>query len=455
MKEFSFRTRNAEFKASDDRIFDVLVIGGGIIGAGICNALSQSGISTILVDMGDFASGTSSGSSKLIHGGLRYLAQGRIGLTRKLLKERNYLAKHTSLVKKSNFDILIGKGLFGKREIRFGLFLYRLLGGGKASGFIRNTGKYPKSVDGYYTYVDCITDDARLTVRNIVEAHENGAVCLNYVKYVSSEETDNIHTSILRDQISGEQISVASRYIVNAAGPWVGSVSSGMQEVDKRIRLSKGIHLILPSSALDQENAVVFKSQVDQRQMFLIPRDKVLILGTTDDFVDTPDNFDIKHRERLYILESSSFLSDRITVNNIIGEYAGIRTLFGEGDDPGKLSRDFSISVSGTTAAVVGGKVTDYRRVAHKVASIVSSSLSTGTVSHAAPEISDGIVSNSERISAAIMHECAVTEEDIIRRRTGTFYFDPEGIEPLRIELSDYLQSNGIDIDPQGFFRKQ
>lgn len=133
MIEFSAKTRIDDIEKSKGKDFDVLIVGGGIIGAGIAHALSQSGISVLLVEKGDFASGTSSGSSKLMHGGLRYLAQGRIRLTRNLLKERNYLLKTTDVVKLIDFDILIGPDLFSRFEIKLGLFLYRLLGGGKAS----------------------------------------------------------------------------------------------------------------------------------------------------------------------------------------------------------------------------------------------------------------------------------------------------------------------------------
>ncbi|EQD30615.1 glycerol-3-phosphate dehydrogenase, partial [mine drainage metagenome] len=138
-------------------------------------------------------------SSKLIHGGLRYLAQGRIGLTRSLLNERNYLVKHTRAVKEEAFDILVGRNQFGKLSIRLGLILYGLLGGGKPSRFKKNDGLYPDEVDGYFTYADCVTDDSYLTILNVVSAHQNGAICLNYVSCLGMEKKEKGITAKLQD----------------------------------------------------------------------------------------------------------------------------------------------------------------------------------------------------------------------------------------------------------------
>jgi glycerol-3-phosphate dehydrogenase len=423
MIEFSAKTREKELQSSSGQAFDVLVIGGGIIGAGVANTLSQAGISVILVEMGDFASGTSSGSSKLIHGGLRYLAQGRFRLTRNLLKERNYLMRKTDLVKPINFDILIGPGMFGRFEIRIGLMLYRILGGGKHSAYTKNNGIFPDSVKGYYTYKDCITDDALLTVSNIVSAHMNGAVCLNYVKYTGSSVINDENVAKLKDMVSGNYITIRYRVLVNCAGAWIDDVL-GHEKIGN-FRLSKGIHLIYPREVYRRESAAVVKSKVDGRQMFIIPRGKVVIVGTTDDFVDSPDNWNITESERDYVIKSLSFISAGISREKIIGEYSGIRTLLGSGNNPGKMSRDFSVLRKNNVFTVIGGKVTDYRRVSRKTAILVSKYLKKKRVSGALPRI-DYKPDLNDRVSSAIKYECAIFPDDVVKRRSSVYYFDPE-----------------------------
>lgn len=423
MIEFTAKTREQELKSSSGKEFDVLVIGGGIIGAGVANTLAQAGISVMLVEKGDFASGTSSGSSKLIHGGLRYLAQGRFMLTRNLLKERNYLMRETDLVKPIDFDILIGPGMFGRLEIMLGLMLYRILGGGKHSRYTKNNGVFPGSVNGYYTYKDCITDDSLLTVTNVVSAHMNGAVCLNYVKYNDTSIKNKENVANLKDMISGHEFTIRYKVLVNCAGPWIDDILG--HEKIANFRLSKGIHLIYPREVFKRESAAVVKSKVDGRQMFVIPRGQVVIVGTTDDFVDTPEDWSIKESERDYVIRSLSFISSGINRDNIIGEYSGIRTLIGKGNNPGKMSRNFSVIRKGNLFTVIGGKVTDYRRVSRKTAINVSRHLKKGKIRNTMPRL-DYRPDLDDRISSAIKYECAIFPEDVVKRRSSVFYFDPE-----------------------------
>ena len=454
MKPFSYFTRSDDVLSSNGASFDVLVVGGGIIGSGVANALSQSGVRVILVDRSDFGSGTSSKSSKLIHGGLRYLAQGRMKLTRNLLKERNYLLQHSEVVRKETFDILVGRGQFGKTSIRAGLMLYRLLGGGRPSRFIENKGEYPVDVKGYFSYTDCVTDDAYLTVMNVVSAHENNAVCLNYVSFQRLEKVEGGIKVQLMDVITGTEFEVQAKMIINCAGAWILKVAPGKGVNPETTRLSKGVHLIYPRAIYPRKNSVAFKSPVDGRQMFVIPRDKVVIVGTTDTFTDSPDDLKVSPEEKDYVKKSCSFVSDSFSKANPMVEYAGIRTLYGTGTSPGKLSRDFKIIEDGISITVIGGKVTDYRRVAYKVTKLVSSKIHIGKVSHDIPRLDYPGLPWHNNIETAINFECAMTSSDIMERRLGTYFFDPERLDETTKEILEFLEKNNVKIE-NGFFHVQ
>ena len=451
MKQFSYFTRSEDVQNSSGASFDVLVVGGGIIGSGVANALSQCGIRVILVDRSDFGSGTSSKSSKLIHGGLRYLAQGRMKLTRNLLKERNYLLEHSKVVRKETFDILVGKGQFGKLSIRAGLILYGLLGGGRPTRYIENKGEYPEDVNGYFSYTDCVTDDAYLTVMNVVSAHENNAVCLNYVSFQGLERVAGGIKAQLRDIITGTEFEIQAKMLINCAGAWIRGLVPGNKVNPQTIRLSKGVHLIYPRSVYPGKNSVAFKSPVDGRQMFLIPRDKVVIVGTTDTFTDSPDDLEVTPEERDYVKKSCSIVSDSFAKADPMVEYAGIRTLYGKGSSPGKLSRDFKIIEDDISITVVGGKVTDYRRVASKVAKLVSSRIHMGKVLRDIPRLDYPGLPWHNNIETAINFECAVTSSDIMERRLGTYFFDPERLEETSKHILEFLEKNNVKID-NGFF---
>jgi|YelNatPaOPRAMG01_1025707.scaffolds.fasta_scaffold00185_24 glycerol-3-phosphate dehydrogenase len=455
MKQFSYSTRSEDILRCRGTTFEVLVIGGGIIGSGVANALSQSGISVILVDRSDFGSGTSSKSSKLIHGGLRYLAQGRLKLTRNLLKERNYLLKHSDVVRKETFDILVGKGQFGKLTIGAGLLLYRLLGGGRPSQFKKNKGEYPEDVDGYFTYTDCVTDDAYLTIMNVVSAHENNAVCLNYVSFIGLEKVAGGIRARLMDVTTGVEFQIQAKMLINCAGAWIREVVPGSKISPETTRLSKGVHLIYPRSVYPGKNSVAFKSPLDGRQMFVIPREKVVIVGTTDTFTDSPDDLEVTSEERSYVMRSCSFVSDSLAKADPIAEYAGIRTLYGKGNKPGKLSRDFKIIEDDISITVIGGKVTDYRRVAYRVAKMVSSKIHTGKVLHEVPRLDYPGLPWHNNIESAINFECSMTISDILERRLGTYYFDPERLEETSNKILEFLQRNNIKMENEFFTGKE
>lgn len=426
--EFSHRTRKKELESIDNTIADVTVIGGGITGSGIANLLAQNNVKVVLLEMNDFASGTSSGSSKLIHGGLRYLAQGHFMLTRHLLKERNYLMRNVDFVSKLDFDILIDRFSWSSRTIRFGLLLYSLLGGKiQLPRMIENTGEYPSDVKGYFRYHDAFAVDSILVIHNVVSAVKHGALCFNYSDFTGiSDENGNYRIHFI-DKISGKEHSFLSKHVINCAGPWVRNVANKLGIKDHGVfRLSRGVHLIFNKEVAGVPRAIAFRSHLDGRQMFVIPAGKVTVIGTTDTFTEDPDDFSVKKEDINYIVESAKRLLPEISADNVLTSYAGIRPLFGKGDTPGEISRDFYIDLSGNVISVYGGKLTDYRNVARKTCRMLAHNSSLKIKTKGLPLVDYRRPETITDYDYYINHECAMTPEDIYRRRTASSLFDPE-----------------------------
>ena len=436
--EFSYRTRTADIGKIKGKPCDVLIVGGGITGAGTANILAANGLDVVLVEKGDFASGTSSGSSKLIHGGLRYLAQGEITEVRSLLKERDYLTANTSIVKPMDFHILVDQYSWKKGTLKFGLFLYNLLSG-KLSipKFVENHGLYPESVQGYFQYNDSYTDDSILVVSNIVTAKMHGAVCLNYVEATSFSMADESNVVTLLDHTTGEKFTIEPSMVINAAGPWAGVLSEKLDlKLEQGLKLSKGIHLVVPAGKIPVKNAIAFRSHIDKRQMFIIPRGEVVHIGTTDTFTSSPDDFAVNTEDVDYIIRSVGHFFPSLSKEDVITAYCGIRPLFGEGSDPGSVSRDFELRLRGRVMSILGGKITNYRAAAREAALRVS--VITGkpvkvkglpVIEYERPDLE-----LAERIEYEIYHECPVYTEDIMRRREAARIYKIDmgkSIEPL------------------------
>ncbi|MHB1440922.1 MAG: glycerol-3-phosphate dehydrogenase/oxidase [Cuniculiplasma sp.] len=420
-KSFGVMERREWIDHSQDAVYDVAIVGGGITGAGIANILSQNGLKIILLEKGDFASGTSSGSSKLIHGGLRYLANLHLREVRTLLKERNYLSKNTDIVKFMNFRILIDPYSWKRETMRLGLITYNILSGNPEFPRIkRNNGEYGSEVRGYFTYRDAWSDDCRLTIYNILSAVNAGARCLNYARVVSIKNEGNTIRIDAEDSVDKRKFSVTARYGINAAGPWskkVYDLSEGKNDIS--LKLSKGVHIVVPAEKAKTRSAIVFRSHLDQRQMFIIPRGEVTIIGTTDKFLNDPDDFSVSEEDVNYIVSSARRIFPSLSEEDVTYSYAGIRPLFGNGDDPGSISRGFVIRESERMIHIFGGKLTDYRYAARRVASIYGKKTdlklrirSMPLVNYSRPHIS-----GKELYLYEMNHECALYPEDIVRRR--------------------------------------
>lgn len=433
--EFSYLTRQAELKRLDGSSFDVVIVGGGIVGAGIANLLSENKLRILLVDKSDFASGTSSNSSKLIHGGLRYLSQGHLMLTRQLLKERNYLLKNVDIVRRLSFDILVDDTSWKKSSLYFGLLIYNILGGSLALPHFRKDGYSYQGYRGRFTYEDATTNDALLVVYNVVSAVMRGAVAINYMEVTDIRDSDDRVVITLANRFGDGEYRVKSRLVVNSAGPWINAIYGKYRSQRiENLRLSKGSHLILRREKLATEKAIAFRSHIDRRQMFIIPRGEVVIVGTTDMFIDSPESSGISDEERKYIIESVRKVFPSIEENDVVGSYSGVRPLFGSGNDPGKVTRDFHIDMTGKMVSIMGVKITDYRRATRKISRRIGAILGVKLDLKDSPKVIYRRETD-DPIRAAISSECALTVDDVLRRRLGSYY-----------EMADQGNSRKSDI---------
>lgn len=385
--EFSFRTRARNLRALADGRFDLVVIGGGITGAGVARDAALRGLSVALVERHDFASGTSSRSSKLVHGGLRYLQQGDVGLVREAATERyavRRLAPHLARPVQMLFPIY-SRSSYAKMSA--GLWTYdrlasisdaerhRMLGRDEALALeprLRDEKLYAAGL--YYEY---LTDDARLVIEVIKAAAALDAVVANYCAVedflFDGERVDGV---IARDQTTGETLEVRGRTIVNAAGPWVDAVRLLSEPHDQpRLRLTKGVHLGIRTERIGLSRIVVMNAP-DKRGVFAIPRDGVTYLGTTDTFYDNPEDYPgVTMEDVLYLLESANrtFAVDPLTPDDVVNGWAGLRPLlFQEGKAPSELSRKDEVMVAGNgLISVAGGKLTTFRRMAERVVDLV------------------------------------------------------------------------------------
>lgn len=444
IKEFSFRTREKEISGLDGRHFSVAIIGGGITGAGLANILAENGVSTVLFDKSDFCSGTSAGSSKLIHGGLRYLQQGKLRLTRELLKEREYLLKTTDIVQKLDFKVLIDEYSWGKGELTLGIFLYNILAGHlRVQRMIKDDLGIP-GVKGYFPYYDAITEDTELVMYNIAYAYQRGATCLNYTEVTSISRSGEAYTVEYEDKHGDRKGKITSDVVVNCGGPWAKVVR---ELYDKNspgnLSLSRGIHIVVDKKVLDIDYAVAFRSHVDKRQLFIIPRKNVTIIGTTDKFITSPDDFSVPEEEIEYLIESVKRLFPGVSRDKVVGTFAGIRPLFGSGDDPGKISRDFHIEQDNGFIDIYGGKLTSYRAIARKVAKIVASALKVNIRTKGLPLLDYRRPDGTDRIAFEVMYECPVYPEDIALRREATQIYDPSALEKVKKDAKVALEALG------------
>lgn len=363
--------------------FDLCVIGGGINGCGIARDAAGQGLKVLLVEQGDLAGATSSASTKLIHGGLRYLEFYEFKLVREALKERSVLLRLAPhIIWPMDFILPHHPGLRPRWLIRLGLFLYDALGWPGVLKFSKmlNLRKNPvgQPLDKEYTsgfrYSDCWVQDSRLVIENALDARVRGADIRSYTKCVSLNEKDGMWHVGLQPEGAAET-SVTARAVINAAGPWVDQFlqNTGASK-DKNllhVRLVKGSHIIVPRQ-YEGEQAYILQ-QSDGRIVFVIPYEHdFTLIGTTEENYDgDPADAKISPAETRYLIEAyNGSLKGKIDENNIVQTYSGVRPLYDDGQDDAKaVTRDYRFHRHKTKApflSIYGGKLTTYRKLSEQ-----------------------------------------------------------------------------------------
>lgn len=360
--------------------YDLLVIGGGINGAAIAHLAAKRGMKVALLEKGDFASGTSSKSTKLIHGGIRYLENLEIDLVYESLKERHLqleVAPH--LVKPLPFVIPVYEG--DKRPLwmmQLGVFLYDFLAGryrvkphknlSREEVLHLEPGIEPKGLKGGVLYYDAQMDDARLCLENVLMAAEYGAHIANYVKVISFvKENGRVAGIRAHDMLGIKEFEVRAKRVICAAGPWTNNLLRLDDPLaKKKVRTTKGIHIVCKGEISKQ--AVLIGSQSDRRIFFVIPWMGNSLIGTTDtDYIAEPDDVKVEQEDIDYLVREAGrvFPSFDLSPGNIVTAFAGLRPLVRRGGSASKVSRKhlFYQTRSGVIF-VVGGKYTTYRKVA-------------------------------------------------------------------------------------------
>ena len=371
--------------------FDIIVIGGGINGSGVARDASGRGYSVALLEMNDLSSATSSWSTKLIHGGLRYMEQYNFRLVRESLIEReNLMEIAPNIIRPLRFIMPHSNSLRPSWLIRLGLLIYDNIAPRK---FLRSsrTVKLNKETLGLplheefkkgYEYSDCIVEDARLVVLNAMDANKNGAKIMTNTKVIKIINSDFCWKIIAenKDQRSTKNIELTSKALVNASGPWADDLVSKINKTKdnhKNLRLIKGSHIIVPK-LYDHNKAYIFQNS-DGRIIFTIPFEKEFsLIGTTDiPFEGNPLEAKISIEEINYLCESvSRFFKNRVSPEDVFWSYSGVRSLFNDGRKKAKdITRDYTIKSDylnqNICISIFGGKITTYRKLSEEVMKII------------------------------------------------------------------------------------
>ncbi|MBC2089476.1 glycerol-3-phosphate dehydrogenase/oxidase [Listeria welshimeri] len=405
--------------------FDLVIVGGGITGAGIALDATTRGMNVALVEMGDFASGTSSRSTKLVHGGLRYLQQFEIKEVADLGKERAIVYENGPHVTTPEWMMLPFHkgGNMGKTTASFGIRLYDYLAGVKKNErrkilsaketLAKNPFVKKDGLKGSGYYVEYRTDDARLTIEVMKKAVELGANAINYTKaeHFLYDDNKQVVGVTVTNRLTGKAYDIKGHRVINAAGPWVDKVRKlDYATNNKHLRLTKGIHLVIDKKKFPMEQAVYFDTP-DGRMVFAIPRDKKVYVGTTDTVYDeaviNPKALESDHN---YVIKAINYMFPdvHITEKDIESSWAGVRPLiYEEGKDPSEISRKDEVwfSESGLIT-MAGGKLTGYRKMAEKLLDDVSKTLTKETGKKYKPvqtkhlPISGGDIGGSEQLES-------------------------------------------------------
>lgn len=468
MTPFSISTRATALAKLPEQQFDLIVIGGGITGVGVLRDATLRGLKTLLVERHDFASGTSSKSSKLVHGGLRYLKQFEFALTRESCQERNLLVKlNPHLVKPIPFVFPVYKGdKDGMLALRTGMWLYEVLSGFQNHELhkmlsVHQTleqipGLNPEGLKGSAYYYDAAVDDVRLTLETVKSAVRAGGSALNYTSvtgflYDAQQKVAGVR---LEDHLTGQSHEALGTVVLNATGVWVDEVRTLDAPHRKDLMPSKGIHVVVPSHRLNQKATLAFTAVQDRRLMFSIPWGDVTLIGTTDTFFDqSPDDPGTDAVDVSYVLKAANhiFPGANLTEADIVSTFAGLRPLIAppEGvENASAVSREHQIfeDKSGLLS-IAGGKLTTYRRMAIELVDKASTRLSPERRKELGPCVTDQPLSGEiVDVAALVARLKAEGQPEVVAEHLVSSY----GSEaPAVLELCKSTP-NGLAVLQQG-----
>ncbi|MCG7378366.1 glycerol-3-phosphate dehydrogenase/oxidase [Paenibacillus sp. ACRSA] len=477
--------------------FDILVIGGGITGAGIALDAASRGLKTAVVEMQDFAAGTSSRSTKLVHGGLRYLKQFEVKMVAAVGRERAVVYENGPHVTTPEPMLLpiYTAGTFGRFSTSLGLMVYDRLAGVKYSERRKmlNAGATAdiepllrkEGLLGSGLYVEYRTDDARLTIEVMKEAVRYGAQAVNYVKADGfMKENGQIIGIQATDQIHGHSYQFRASKVINASGPWVDELrkADGSRE-GKTLQMTKGIHLVFDSSRFPLRQAVYFDTP-DGRMVFAVPRDGKTYVGTTDTvYTDDPAHPLISESDRDYVIQAINgmFPQMNIRAEDVESGWAGVRPLIHEeGKGPSEISRKDEVWVSASgLITIAGGKLTGYRKMAEMVVDLAARQLeketgqsvkacltkkmpisgghvdgSAGFESYAERKIKDGVALGLERRAAERLARTYGSNVDALYDRMPAPRTKAEwhGLPPELLLMLKYAIEEEMTVTPADFF---
>lgn len=386
--ESLLQTRQRLLKSIQSERFDLVIIGGGITGAGVFRDAAMRGLKVALLEMRDFAYGTSSRSSKLVHGGLRYLEMLNFGLVFESTHERARLMRLSrNLVRPLPFLFPVYRtSRVGLAKVTAGMWLYDILATFSNYRMHRLLMKNSllrlepllrsEGLKGGVLYYDAVTDDSRLTLETILAGLAAGGIALNYAEARALHASQGrVKSLAVVDRLTGTEYEVSTGCVVCAVGPWTESVLSMLGAVGPRLRPTKGAHIVLAHEVLPLSHAIVMSSPVDHRVMFAIPWRGFTVIGTTDtDFSGDPSETFADKSDVNYLLTTVNhyFPSLNVTPNDVIGTWAGVRPLIAPSAsaalNPSQVSREHEVAVDPKgVVAVAGGKLTTYRVMAADV----------------------------------------------------------------------------------------
>ena len=443
--------RNSTFARLTEKPLDLLVIGGGIVGSGVARDAAMRGLRTALVDRYDFAYGTSNRSSRLLHGGLRYLEQGRVGLVHESSVEKKVvhaIAPHLGNPLGFIFPVykINGRPMW---QMRIGVKLYDLLCNGR--NFKPSRGYTPEEtrqhlpqinmheLRGSVRYYDALTSDARLTIDTIRSAVKKGAIVSNYARFTDASREGDLWNCPIEDTLTGKTYSVRARAILNAAGPW----SEKIPHSAVKLRLTKGIHIVVDRKHLSVPEGEAVTMVEGKRILFVIPWGERHIIGTTDtDYDARPEDVSVDLEDIDYVLHTvnTTFPSSNIRREDIISSWVGVRPLIANRDgSPSDTSRAHQITnPEPGWWDIAGGKLTTYRLMAEQAVDKIIKFLKINAqpcrtkeeellpASETLPY--SGIIPppvSREAVRHYVENEWAISLSDIIFRRTSWHCYFP------------------------------